>query len=252
MPLWTSNANLTHLVFVYTVDMIKDMDPVEAFLFGYSVGIYEGEGTLNTWQLNPNRRYAKLVVRMTDEEPVRILQQVLGGVAKGPYLSPGERAKGYKVKYRWTVSQIDEVLRITAAMRPYLSARRREQFDKGLATVVPNMRRTVAAGNRRDGTKLPLKPRKTGQLVCPASPEPSVRGYRRHKLLGIPVCDVCLASWKLYYAAKRKWDKAAMEHWTPEQTEAWRIRSRAYTAKWQAKQKAKRLAALESAVQVDS
>src|SRR5262249_60068126 len=63
------------------------------------------------------------------------------------------------------------------------------------------------AGNRRNGELPTLRPRKVGQLVCPDSPEPSAKGYQRHRRLGIPVCDICRESFRLYYAEKRRWSK---------------------------------------------
>ena len=195
---------------------IRDMD---SFWLGYCVGVFEGEGTANTWTIksNPNRIYGRLVVRMTDKEPVQRLHDLLGGVFVGPYSSPFEKARGYKPKFRWTVSRVDDYIRLASFMAPFLCKRRQDQLVAALAMVEPSMRRPVVAGNRRNGQALPLRPRKVGQLDCPKTPEPSAKGYQRHRRLGIPVCDVCRESFRLYYADKRKWSKDKIREVNREQ-----------------------------------
>ncbi len=209
---------------------MSELPDENSFWFGYLIGLYEGEGSINTWTLkaNSNRVYARLQIRMTDEEPTVNVQRAFGGNLSGPYLSPKEAAKGYKPKYRWALGRVDEVLRLAGMMLPFMSARRQAQLRVALDTVVPAMRRRYVAGNRRDGTPAPMRPRKVGELVCAIEPEPSVRGYRRHKLLGIPVCDICLASWKLYYAEKRKWERVAFAKLTPEEQAQRRARMAGY------------------------
>ncbi len=181
----------------------------EAFWFGYCVGLYEGEGMCAIWSVksNPDRKYGRFVVRMTDPEPIQNLKRVLGGVAMGPYLTPGERLLNRKPKYRWTLGRVDDVIRLAARMTPFLSARRASQVKRVLDEVSPRVRQQAKAGNRRNGELPVLRPRHTGELVCPAEPEPSARGYQRHRLLGIPCCDVCRESFRLYYAERRKWNK---------------------------------------------
>lgn len=184
----------------------------EEFWIGYCVGLYEGEGTVNIHSKPKNRIYPRLVIRMTDREPVEVMQRIFGGTVHGPYSSPSEAAKGYKPKYRWTLAQVDEVVRVATLMLEALSPRRRAQLEAALALVTPRIEQVAVAGNRRDGTLPPLRARKTGQLVCPAEPEPSARGYLRHKRLGVPVCEVCRASYNLWAAARRVWyaDKIAV------------------------------------------
>jgi len=209
--------------------MFKLIDE-DSYWFGYLVALYEGEGSINVWSMksNPNRVYAKLWIRMTDEEPTVNVQRAFGGKAVGAYLSPKEAAKGYKPKFRWVQARVDEVLNLAEMMQPFLSKRRQTQLQVALDTVVPAMRRRYEAGERRDHRPAPLRPKRHGELVCPLQPEPSVRGYRRHRLLGIPVCDVCLASWKLYYAEKRKWERTKFATLTPEEQRRIRARQAEY------------------------
>ncbi len=181
---------------------------LESFWIGYCVGLYEGEGTININRMaSQNRVYARLVIRMTDREPVETMQRVFGGVVRDQPPSPYEATRGYKAKYRWTVGAVDDVIRLCNLMLPFLSPRRQAQIQIALNELRPRIRRKVIAGNKRNGELPTLRSRKTGELVCPAEPEPSARGYQRHRLLGIPCCDICRQSFRLYYAERRKWYK---------------------------------------------
>lgn len=179
----------------------------ESFWLGYCVGLFEGEGSVNVVRNGPDRVYPRLVVRMTDREPVEHIYRLFGGRFMGPYTTPGEAARGYKPKYRWALGTLDAFLATSAAMYPHLSPRRQAQIDRALSDIAPLIARATVAGNRRDGVKLPYRDRKIGELTCPSAPEPSTRGYQRHKRLGIPACEICLASYSLYYVERRKWDK---------------------------------------------
>jgi hypothetical protein len=190
--------------------MFEDMAADDIFWLGYCVGLYEGEGTASVQVMNvrnPDRKYVRLVIRMTDPEPVTVAHRVWGGRLGGPSLSPYEAKRGYKPKYRWTLASVNEALAVIAFMKPFLSARRQAQLQVALDAVTPRIRQGKVAGERRDGLLGPLRSKNSGQLVCPEVPEPSARGYQRHKRLGIPVCDVCRESFRLYYAAKRGWSQ---------------------------------------------
>lgn len=213
--------------------------PTSDFWWGYFVGLYEGEGTrpMSSFKANPNRIYARLRIRMTDRKPLENVQRLLGGVLADAYLAPSRRGSGDLPQFRWEIGRVNEFLRISQAILPFLSPRRQEQISEALEVVVPNTKRIVRAGSRRDGTAQPYRPRQTGELVCPAEPEPSCRGYHRHRLLGIPVCDICRASFRLYYNERNKWRRDKISNLPLAEQDALRIRQREYTRRWKAKQR---------------
>lgn len=182
----------------------------------YLAGLYEGEGTCNIHR-NRDRYYARLLIRMTDKEPLEKLYGIFGGIYAGPYSSPCEIAKGYKPKYRWAVGKTDQFKELANLILPLLSPRRQGQVQKALDLINSYEAIPVVAGARRNGLPIPQRPKKFGELVCPDKPEPSARGYQRHRALGIPVCDTCRESSKLYYSARREWYKDRIHEINREQ-----------------------------------
>lgn len=181
------------------------METEDAFWLGYFVGLYEGEGTAQVIR-HGGGVYGRLTIRMTDREPLELLAEHIGGKLRdGSHLSPSEQGKGNKPKFRWSMGTIDGFMDLSHKALPYLSPRRREQIEKVLEEVTPPTRLAVTAGTRREKRRGQARARKSGELLCPIVPEPSARGYQRHRLLGIPVCDICRASFRLYYAERRKW-----------------------------------------------
>jgi hypothetical protein len=181
------------------------METEDAFWLGYFIGLYEGEGTAAAHR-RKGGVYGRLVIRMTDREPLELLAEHVGGhLHERPYLSPSEQGKGYKPKHRWTMGTIDGFMNLSHKALPYLSPRRRAQVEKVLEEITPPTRLAVTAGTRRDKRQQQARARKSGELICPVVAEPSARGYQRHRLLGIPVCDICRESFRLYYTERRKW-----------------------------------------------
>src|SRR5262245_41296079 len=106
----------------------------ESFLLGYAVGLYEGEGCVNiNRKAAKDRVYARLVIRMTDREPVEVAQRAFGGIVRDQPPSPYEAARGYKPKFRWTLATVDEVIEVATFMLPHVSPRRRAQLEAALA-----------------------------------------------------------------------------------------------------------------------
>src|SRR5262249_42311059 len=151
----------------------------------WAAGLYEGEGTIvRIAKVGKNGGPSSwMSIRMTDREPIEEMVRIFGGSFSDKVRVPSETAKGYKVKYGWRVSAWRDIIRVAEAIYPWLSPRRKAQVDAVMAF-------------------RPEHPR--GELACPSEPFPSVLGYQRHRKLGIPVCDICLKSWNLYSAERRK------------------------------------------------
>ena len=171
---------------------------------GYLAALYEGEGTCNRYvRHDPPRSYAQLVIRMTDKEPLERLHRTFGGNFTGPYSEPSRSSKGYKPIYRWSVGKLDGFEELANLIFPLLSPRRQGQIQEALDNIEWARNQPIVPGSRLRREPSPQRPRCSGELVCPDAPEPSARGYQRHRLLGIPVCDTCRTSANLYYSARR-------------------------------------------------
>lgn len=206
------------------------MDELSAFDLGYAVGLYEGEGTFASSRDNRRqRRYARLRIKMIDKEPLERML-IVGGFVRGPEISPKEAAKGYQPKFRWDVSTIDEVQRVARLFYPHLSPRRQRQFD------------TIFEALERNPTEVPAA-KQFGSLVCPPEVIASARGYNRHRLLGIPACDICLASaalWAKENRAKHPSRKEKKAAYMREYFQRNKERLREYQRAWDAKDRARK------------
>ena len=144
------------------------MDPKIAWF----AGLYEGEGTIR-W----NSGAVHMVIGSTDHDVLLRVQRTVGGCVNGPYHRPPRKPVWY-----WSLNNWREVIPLAEAILPLLGARRRAQVEAVLS-------------------HRPAIPR--GVLACPVVPEPSSKGYDRHRSLGIPVCDTCRESKRLKTAAQR-------------------------------------------------
>jgi hypothetical protein len=148
-------------------------EPTEAEV-AYVAGLYEGEGSCQKV-----KRYRRMTIRMTDKEPLDLVQQIMGGIVAGPYRDVGV-PDHYKDKWAWRVGAWRDILRIVPLIRPWLSPRRQAQVDRLLEDI-------------------PAHPR--GILICPDVPYASTAPYERHRKLGIPPCEKCMESLRLYNRA---------------------------------------------------
>lgn len=122
----------------------------------------------------------QLLIRMTDREPLEEWIRIFGGKIYGPY-GNGQLKDGSGSRKPIFVASITDwatVIDACKAMRPRLSVRRKEQLDKFLAY-------------------RPVDPR--GMLACRKEPIASTKGFERHRKLGVPPCENCLRSARLYY-----------------------------------------------------
>jgi len=141
---------------------------------------------------------------MTDKEPLQRIHELFGGNLVGPYSEPSRVAKGYKPLYRWSCSRGDHFEIIANLIFPLLSPRRQGQLYGALINLRSARATPIVPGNRLRREPAPYRPRRSGELVCPESVEPSARGYQRHRLLSIPVCDTCRLSANLYHKLRRE------------------------------------------------
>jgi hypothetical protein len=100
----------------------------DAVEIAWLAGIFEGEGSVGTsWPTRTNRPYVQARIGMTDLDVLEHVQRVAGGRLKGPYTRNRR-----KPMYHWNLNGWDEVERLRDLIYPWLSARRREQFDRSL------------------------------------------------------------------------------------------------------------------------
>ncbi len=208
--------------------------PTEAEI-AYCTGLFEGEGSV--FLAFGDRRH-EMKLSMTDREPVERFARILGG-----HVHFQRRARiDWKDQYVWKIMAWRDVVRVCELLRPGLCSRRQAQIDKVLALrpgrmvgawacpteVTPSTAgyqqhrlrgeepcaicaesyrlywRLDYRAQRPEGTRI-NRPRLTG---CLTEVIPAVTGYRRHKKLGEEPCDICLASFRLYYERQREQNRA--------------------------------------------
>lgn len=107
------------------------MSPVET---AWVAGLLEGEGAfVVSWVERKNRwRYPTIRVQMnqTDEDVVRKLGRLAGGMVRGPYPNSG---KGDKPVWRWELGRRDALIALLHDIRPHMGARRTARIDELLA-----------------------------------------------------------------------------------------------------------------------
>lgn len=98
----------------------------------YCAGLYEGEGHVSSYLRGGKRHYMQLIITMCDLEPLErfadtfdIGQYQVGSLG-GPYTKNGGTNKKpfYKLRY----SNFEHVQFVVAAIWPWLSPRRKEQY----------------------------------------------------------------------------------------------------------------------------
>jgi hypothetical protein len=126
----------------------------------WAAGLFEGEGTVGAYW-NPRKwtradgtvtltrqcRIAASVV-MTDDEPLRSFFAIVGvGNVTGPYVR-GARPKE-RPFYCWRVTNSTGVRKVFRLIGPYLSSRRRAQFENSITTVSDAEAKSLRARQRR-------------------------------------------------------------------------------------------------------
>jgi hypothetical protein len=98
----------------------------------WAAGLFEGEGSV-TWQpgyVGNRQPCIRLVMQMNDEDVLRRLQGILGGLISGPYLRPNAKDGCIrKPSFRWAISRQDDVRTTAALLYPLLGQRRQARFD---------------------------------------------------------------------------------------------------------------------------
>lgn len=101
------------------------------FELGWVVGIIEGEGCLTTvtqWYRYKGTSkgpycHPVIKVKMTDEDTIRQLHSIVGGVVNGPYQPSGNR----KLVWVWSLNKAEDIVNLCDKITPFLSQRRKDQ-----------------------------------------------------------------------------------------------------------------------------
>jgi hypothetical protein len=165
--------NLDH-PFLRRSDMIDIMNTESQI--AWCAGIYEGEGSLSRY----SNSSPALRVQMCDGDVLERFQAIMGGRLSGPYTDA--KRPGRKPWWHWSVTNWDDVIRITRLFAPWMGKRRLARFEEVLALVPANFRRPL------------------NYLPCDYEPVPSVAGYLKHRRKGERACSTCMKSARLYYA----------------------------------------------------
>lgn len=92
-------------------------------------GLYEGEGSSALSQ--PRKHggvYPKLVIKMTDEDVIRRIEEYFGGNVSGPYHAVTQSGKEAKPQWTWALTRTEEVLELIERIYPMLGERRQGQL----------------------------------------------------------------------------------------------------------------------------
>jgi len=121
-------------------------------------GIYEGEGCCTATYSATRRPTWLLVIKMTDEDTVRDLREVAGGLGT---VYVDVLRDGCKPSWTWRVFRRDEVEYLLQKMYPWLHSRRRAKADealaylrdhpKGLTSDIANGRKKLVLADYRKG-----------------------------------------------------------------------------------------------------
>jgi len=166
------------------------MTPEDLGDIKWAAGLWEGEGTIVPYHppKRPHVCEVRMILDMTDKEPIEAWAQMWGGPVRGPYRRL-DKTK-WADHWRWQTGRWSEAERIGFLIRPFLYARRRKQLDDVLVQFPDRLRGKP--------------PRLT---TCPTEVIPSQSGYMRHWNRKEKPCDICQASrrlWMQTYRAKRR------------------------------------------------
>jgi hypothetical protein len=102
----------------------------------WAAGIFEGEGTFNTYTNGKSEtRYLRLVVSMVDEDIIKRFASVVGyGTVYFSY-PPSRKNRGWQPMYTWQVNGKD-AHKVLALIRPWFGERREKKTKEVLARVV--------------------------------------------------------------------------------------------------------------------
>lgn len=102
--------------------------------WGWVVGVIEGEGYIGSYKdkRRPNSYQFSCRVMMTDEDVVRRLYLLCGGIMGGPYKKKKRSPNGADCKdqWLWKLEVQSSLYDLLSHLRPFLSIRRTEQLDK--------------------------------------------------------------------------------------------------------------------------
>jgi hypothetical protein len=94
----------------------------------YAAGLFEGEGSVHVPRVSGAVR---MTMTQTDLEPLERLVEILGGYIRGPYVRASRPTN--KPWFRWQLSGWDAVDELYVELEPWLSPRRRGQFEASLS-----------------------------------------------------------------------------------------------------------------------
>jgi hypothetical protein len=117
-------------------------------------GIYEGEGCCTATYSATRRPTWLLSIKMTDEDTVRDLQEIAGGLGTVYADKPRRSPEGviWKDSWTWRVFRRDEVQFLLQKMRPWLHSRRGAKADEVLAYFrdnPPGLNSDIANGRKK-------------------------------------------------------------------------------------------------------
>jgi hypothetical protein len=99
----------------------------------YCAGLYEGEGTVYTNLIKGKYRYINLAIVMSDLEPLYLFADTVNvGRLNGPYNLNYKDGLIRKERYRYYASGFEKVQYIIAMIWPWLSPRRKEQYERAV------------------------------------------------------------------------------------------------------------------------
>lgn len=96
--------------------------------WAWAAGLFEGEGTILSARRG-HRRRLELSLKMTDEDVVRRLRSIIGGVVFGPYQYQQGDGSERKPFWVWRNDGVDAA-RVLRQMWPWLGERRRARAEE--------------------------------------------------------------------------------------------------------------------------
>lgn len=141
----------------------------------YVAGLFEGEGCIQPMPKN-GRVAVRLVIKMTDLDPLERVQSIFGGTIRGPY----QHTKG-KPSYCWALAGWEPVVAVMTRMAPWLGQRRLSRWAEVLEM------RPAPYEHSPD---------------CGLTKPESTNGAQRHYRRGEKPCRRCAQAKRDYYSAR--------------------------------------------------
>lgn len=114
-----------------TITGRESLDPI---VFGWLVGIIEGEGSFFLMKQEGRKTRAGFSISMTDRDTVARVAQLIGGKVHVEKPRESAHSRGWKQAYR-TYLAGPRALQLALEVEPYLSKRRREKIQEIIDTV---------------------------------------------------------------------------------------------------------------------